>query len=643
LLRAIDASSAELQAVVHATTLMTNALIERKGAITALVTTAGFADLLQIGREVRYDLYDLFLRLPEPLVPVESRFEVRERVLHDGTVLLPLDIAGLREIAKRLLAQGVEAVAICFLHAYANDAHEQAAGEVLRELLPETSISLSSDICREIREFERLSTTVANAFVQPLAGRYLSALADSLRALGSTAPLLIMLSNGGIASAPTAARQPVRLVESGPAAGALIAGYHGRRAGKRRVLAFDMGGTTAKLCLVEDGQPTLGYRLEVARVHRFKRGSGLPLQTPSVELIEIGAGGGSIARRDELGLLAVGPQSAGAEPGPACYGFGGQDATVTDADLLLGYLNADYFLGGGMPLQRAAAEETVARLAKELGLTPEQTAWGMHELVNENMATAAGVYIAERGQDPRSFTLIATGGAGPVHAAGVARKIGIATVLVPPAAGVASAGGLLVAPPRSDQAHTLLARLDAVDWPSVNRLLHELEHAGRAELAEVGAQDGLTITRSVDMRYLQQGHELNVPLPAGPLSEVSTSTIAVAFEEHYGAVFGRIIPGVPVELVTWRVAVQAADAESRLGEVHSTSDTLRPEATRLAYFPSTNWTLTQVFDRAALAPGDCFEGPLIVEEAASTTILGPRDSLTVDGYGNLILTIASGV
>lgn len=641
LLHTIGATGSELQAVVHATTLMTNALIERKGAVTALVTTAGFADLLQIGREVRYDLYDLFLRMPEPLVPAERRYEARERVLHDGSVLLPLELADVHNIAGALQAQGVEAVAVCFLHAYANDVHEQTAGALLRELLPDVTVSLSSEICPEIREYERMSTTAANAYVQPLASRYLTALAGSLRALGSDAPLLIMLSNGGIAGAPAAARQPVRLVESGPAAGALIAGYYGRQAGEQHVLAFDMGGTTAKLCLVEAGRPTLGYRLEVARVHRFKRGSGLPLQTPSVELIEIGAGGGSIARRDELGLLTVGPESAGAAPGPACYGFGGRHPTVTDADLLLGYLNEEYFLGGAMPLQRAAAEAAVTRLAEQLGLAAEQTAWGIHDLVNENMATAAGVYIAERGRDPRGFTLIATGGAGPVHAAGVARKIGIAKVLVPPAAGVASAGGLLVAPARTDQARSLLTRLDAAAWDDVNQLLHELAQAGRAQLAEAGARDGLLITRRVDMRYLQQGHELSVPLPDGPLSADAASAIAAAFEEHYAAVFGRIIPGVPVEFVTWRVAVQAQDVHNVLGATLPAQGTAWASATRLAYFPAAGWVPAPVLDRSALAPGACHDGPLIVEEAASTTILGPGDALTVDEHGNLIVTIAS--
>lgn len=629
-----------LTVVVHATTLITNALIERTGARTALLTTAGFADLLEIGREVRYDLYDLFLHLPAPLVPAALRYEVEERVLHDGSVLLDLDQDGLRMVVAALRAQGVEAVAICYLHSYANADHEQATGMLLRELLPDVPVSLSFEVCREIREYERLSTTVANAYVQPLAFQYLTALETRLRELGSSAPLLIMLSNGGISEAETAARQPVRMVESGPAAGALVAGHYGQLAGEERVLAFDMGGTTAKLCVVEDGRPALSHRLEVARVHRFKRGSGLPLLTPSVELIEIGAGGGSIAHVDALGLLTVGPQSAGADPGPACYGFGGRHATVTDADLLLGYLNADYFLGGAMRLDPAAGQAAVERLAAELGLSAVQAAWGIHELVNENMASAAGVYIAERGQDPRRFTLIATGGAGPGHATGVARKLGIARVLVPPAAGVASAGGLLVAPPRFDLAHSHLTGLDAADWDALNLLLDDLEQSGRAQLERAGTLDDIAIERHVDARYLQQGHELSVPLPVGELNAAAAEVVAAAFERQYEAVFGRVIPGVPIELVTWRVTVQARGADIELTVPHI--DTTAREATsRSVFYPASGWIETPVVDRAALVPGAFHRGPLIVEEAASTTVIGPGDELTVDERGNLILTIGS--
>ena len=641
LLDAIPGAAGEVSAVIHATTLITNALIERKGARTALLTTDGFVDLIEIGREVRYDLYDLFLKLPTPLVPHELRRGVRERVLHDGTVWKALEPDDVRAASAELRDAGVEAIAVCYLHSYANDAHERDTLDLLREAMPHVVVSLSSEVCREVREYERLSTTVANAYVQPLTERYLSRMWDRLRDMEAGAPLLVMLSNGGIATVADAAAAPVRLVESGPAAGALIAGYYGTQAGERRVLALDMGGTTAKLCVVEDGQPSIGFRLEVARVHRFKRGSGLPLQTPSVELIEIGAGGGSIARRDELGLLTVGPESAGAKPGPACYGFGGALPTVTDADLLLGYLSADYFLGGSMPLNSATASEAVSRLADSLRLDVNQTAWGIHDLVNENMATAAGVYVAERGQDPRAFTLVATGGAGPVHAAGVARKLGIRRVLIPPAAGVASAGGLLVAPPRVDLAHSMLMSLVEVDWAVINRLLEQLEERGRQRLPPSSLNDDVVTERFVDARYVQQGHEVTVPLPPGALTAQSTHAIAQSFEGRYLETFGRTIPGVPIELVTWRVTVRAFHGGELAMSDASSSASARGSGTRPAYFAGTGWTETPVRDRASLASGQVLDGPLIIEEAASTTVIGPGDELTVDEHGNLVLAIDS--
>ena len=641
LLQAHDIDPAEVDALIHATTLITNSLIERKGARTALVTTAGFPDLIEIGREVRYDLYDLFLKMPEPLVPRELRFEVRERTGHTGEVLAVPDRDALRELAARLVDAGVESVAVCFLHSYANPANERLAADALAEHLPHGHVSISSEVAGEIREYERFSTTAANAYVQPLAGRYLRGLEERIADSGVPAPLRVMLSNGGTTTVEEAARLPVRLVESGPAAGALIGAHYARLLDEPLVLAFDMGGTTAKLCAIEDGRPTIGSGLEVARVHRFKRGSGLPIRAPSVELIEIGAGGGSIARVDELGLLTIGPDSAGADPGPACYGQGGDQPTVTDADLLLGYLDPDFFLGGAMTLDREAAERAVAcALQPALALDPLRIAAGISDIVNENMATAAGVYIAERGQDPRRFTLVATGGAGPVHAVEVARKLGIAKVVVPPSAGVASAGGLLVAPPRLDFARSRLARLDELEWDEVEQLFAAMENEALRTLAGMGIASGdIEVERSVDARYVNQGHEFPVPIPSGIDRANARELLGKAFEEVYTRLFGRTVPGVPVECVTWRAAVRGRDGSLPAVPTQPRA-TAQPRATRPVYFPAqADAVVTPVYRREALPSGCRIDGPAIIEEAQSTIVAGPADRCEVDVHGNVIVHV----
>ncbi|MEE1556309.1 MAG: hydantoinase/oxoprolinase family protein, partial [Alphaproteobacteria bacterium] len=429
----------EIERVVHATTLFTNALIEHKGARTALLTTEGFRDSLEIGRERKYDLYDLAAKKPQTLVPRELRFEAGERVLADGSIHQPLDSDGLAEIAEVLKEADVGSLAIVFLHSYRNDSHERAAGDHIAELLPDISISLSSDVAPEIREFERASTTVANAYVKPLARDYLDALGTRLGVRKITAPLLLMLSSGGLTHVGEVRRSPVQMLESGPAAGALAAADIGRAEGLEHILAFDMGGTTAKLCLIDGEEPDIAYRFEAARERRFAEGSGLPIRISAVELIEIGAGGGSIARIDALGLLKAGPDSAGAVPGPVAYGRGGALPTVTDADFALGFLGAEGFAGGAIKVDLAATQQALEQLAEESGLSSEKIAWGVHNLVNENMASAARVHIAEKGRDPRAYTLVATGGAGPVHAYYMAHKLGIKRIVCPRNAGVASA------------------------------------------------------------------------------------------------------------------------------------------------------------------------------------------------------------
>jgi N-methylhydantoinase A len=466
-----------VETAIHATTLITNALIERKGADTLFVTTEGFKDALDTQREMRYDIYDLHSPPVEPLIPRTRRFEIKERLDSFGDVYEPLDEQSLEALVEYLQDVDVEAVAVCFLHSYKNPAHEKRVGEVLAQEFPELYVTLSSDVAPEIREYERMSTAVANAYVQPLAGLYIAQMEDSLEEAGYQRRLYLMLSSGGITTSEIAAQFPIRMVESGPAAGVLAGVFYGEQLGIQNLVSFDMGGTTAKMCLVKDGVPSMAHTFEIARVHRFKRGSGLPVRIPAIELIEIGAGGGSIARVDEMGLLKVGPESAGADPGPTCYGFGGNRPTVTDADLILGYLNPDYFLGGRMTLDKAAAERVVEPLAEALGLSVPEAAWGIHQIVNENMVSATRVHIAEHGEDPRRLTLLAFGGAGPLHAYQIARSLKMPGYICPNSAGVTSALGLLTAPAAFDFAQTFAARVTPERLGDLDEIFATLEAA----------------------------------------------------------------------------------------------------------------------------------------------------------------------
>ncbi len=517
---------AAVKRVVHATTLFTNALIERKGAATGLITTEGFRDVLEIARENKYELYDIFIELPQPLVRRSLRLEVPERMSPQGLIEVPLDCEALVRQAQALIEHGVQSIAVVFLHAYANPAQERLARDVLEKRFPHIFVSISSDVAPQIREYERTSTTVANAYIKPLATSYVGALGARLKALGIGADLFLMLSNGGLTNANEARRNPIQMLESGPAAGALVGAYFGMRSDSRHVLAFDMGGTTAKLSVVEDGQPLVVYSFEAGRERRFIEGSGLPVSISTVELIEIGAGGGSIAHVDELGLLKVGPHSAGASPGPACYQRGGERPTVTDANLVLGYLDPAIFAGGTMHISAEAAMSALQRLARAIGLDVTQTAWGVHNLVNETMAGAARVHISEQGHDPRRYALLTTGGGGPLHGCEVARKLGIGTVICPPSAGVASALGLLVAPTRIDRVRTINRALDAIDMEQLEADFRHLEDEALRIIAETAIDPATAaITRLADMRYAGQGFELVVKLPGGP----------------YGAAAGRAI------------------------------------------------------------------------------------------------------
>jgi N-methylhydantoinase A len=625
----------EIGRVVHATTLFTNALIERKGAKTGLLTTAGFGDVLEIARERKYELYDLFIEMPKPLVPRPWRREAKERLGPDGSVEVALDVeAALSEVAD-LVEQGVESLAICFLHSYANPEHERKIGAAVAERFQNLSLSLSSDIAPEIREYLRASTTVANAYVRPLAEIYLERLEQALRDEGIPGGLFLMLSNGGLTHVSEAKRAPVQLLESGPAAGALAGAWFGRNAGLERVLAFDMGGTTAKLALVDDGEPLVAWGFEAAREKRFLRGSGLPMQIATVELIEIGAGGGSIAHKSDLGTLNVGPESSGAQPGPACYGRGGTEATVTDADLTLGYLNADFFLGGAMKIDAVATNAAFGKLAGALGVEPGRAAFGVHDVVNENMAGAARVAIAERGRVPSEYALLATGGAGPVHAWHVARKLGVDRVVCPPGAGAGSTIGMLMAPARVDRVASFTTALAGADLAAANRIFAELEKESLEVLRLTGADVGnRTARRLADMRYIGQGSEITVVLPE-VLGEAEVKT---AFEAAYKALFARTPPGAAIQFVALRLSVSAPmpGTGSKL-ELPRHASATALKGTRPVFFPDEGKTLpTRVWDRYALEPGVSIEGPAVFEENESTFIVGPNSTARLLADGSIL-------
>jgi len=649
-----------VRAVVHGTTLATNALIERKGAKTALLTTEGFRDALEIRREGRYDMYDLFIDPPPPLVPRHLRREVPERLLADGSILKTLDEAAARRALAELAREGVEALAICLLHAYVNPTHERRLSEIAREVSPGLSVSCSSEVVPEIREYERASTTCANVYVAPLMARYLEDLERRLAALGIDGQLYIMQSSGGTALPPLARRLPVRLVESGPAAGALAAAQAARERHEPKLLSFDMGGTTAKACVIDDGVPLVGREFEVARADRFKKGSGLPIRVPVIELIEIGAGGGSIARVDRMGLLKVGPDSAGADPGPACYTLGGRHPTVTDADLLLGYLDAEFFLGGRMRLDREGAHRVVGEhVARRLGLDVTGAAWGIHRVVNENMAAAARIHGIERGRDLRQYPLFAFGGAGPVHCWQVAKILKVPRILIPFGAGAMSAYGLLAAPLAFDFVRTGRQRLDRADWPAINRLFAEMEEEGRALLARAGvAPADIHLSRIAEMRHAGQGHEVECAMPLGALSTESLPTITASFENAYRALYHRLPHGVPIEALNWRLTVSGPQPGTGLSgrsepgralirppSVHAsrtapttTGSARATKGARQAYFAEVGgFVETPVYDRYALHAGAEFAGPAIVEERESTAVVGPGARCRVDdGFGLVV-------
>ena len=632
----------DVGAVLHATTLVSNAIIERKGASTALVTTLGFKDTLDIAREKKFDIYDLLLDKPQPLVPRELRCELDERIAADGSEATPISEGSLQTVIAALRRARPEAVAVCLLHSYMNPAHERAVRDRLVAELPGTTVCISSDILPEIREYERSSTVAANAYVQPLMSRYLERFVEGMRANGLHAPLFIMLSEGAIAGPEIVKMFPIRVCESGPAAGAVTASAVARQLGERRILSFDMGGTTAKTCVVHDGAPSISTEFEVARTYRFKKGSGFPLRLPVVDLIEIGAGGGSLVQVDELGLLKVGPESAAADPGPACYGRGGVRATVTDADLVLGYLGADSFLGGRMRLHADLAREALARdVGEPLRIGVERAALGVHEIVNENMANAARVQAVERGQDPSGHALIAFGGAGPVHAWGVAQKLGVTRIIVPPSPGVGSAFGLLLAPRALQLARTYIGLLDTLDWSRVAHAFDEMRSEALAALAQVGlARRQVAFALRADLRYLGQRKELTVPLPSTEFGARSARSIREAFESLYEGIYHRRHEGHPIEALCWRLHA-SGPATMTLPHASSRSRS-RPAPIAIAHRNMLfhGWTRHRkcpIYSRYRLPAGTRLAGPAVIEEDESSTLVGPGGRAEVDRFGNLVI------
>ena len=631
---------ADVDQIVHGTTLGANLVIERRGARTFLVTTRGFRDVLEIQRQFRYNLNDFFLDKHPPLIPRDQIVEVTERVQADGRVHVPLDEAEARAALVACRDAGAEAVAVAFLHSYANPAHEAAIRELAGEILPGLPVVLSSDVSPQYREYERTNTTVVNAYITPRFAQYLHALRARLAALGFARRLYVMQNNGGIATAETAAAFPVRSLDSGPAAGAILAAHIGRLTGHEDLIAFDMGGTTAKAALIERSVPASTDQLEVDMIG-MRKGSGLPVQVPSVDLVEIGAGGGSRARI-ERGLLRVGPDSAGADPGPACYGLGGLEPTVTDANLVLGYLDAGFFLGGARRLDVAAATAAIeTHVAKPLGVSVVEAAWGIHQLVTLNMEGAIRVVSIGRGKDPRNLACVTFGGAGPIHGARLARSLGVARVIVPFAAGVASAMGLLTADPRFDLARTFVAALGAAPWEEINALYAAMVADGAAQLTATGLAGQWRTRRLAEVRYAGQGHELSVEIPAGRLGPESLAAIERAHAAVYASRYGYAeAPGTPLEATNWKLEISCgvpAMAMSGAAPVAGGSVAKKP---RPVYFPECGGFVDcRVHDRYRLAPGVAVKGPAVIEERETTVILLPGDEAVVDRHRNLVVEI----
>lgn len=624
--------------VVHGTTLATNALIERKGARTALITTEGFRDSVEMAWEHRFEQYDIHMERPQPLVPRDLRFGVPERVASDGAVLLALDETAVRRVAAQLRAEKIEGVAVCFLHSFTYEAHERRAGAILAEELPGVAISLSCEVCPEIREYERTSTTIANAYVLPRMAGYLGQLEADLKKDGIAAPLLLMMSSGGITTVETARRYPVRLVESGPAGGAILARTVAAENDACRAVAFDMGGTTAKLTLLDDLELQRSRQFEVARAYRFVQGSGLPVRIPVIELVEIGAGGGSIARLDALGRIQVGPDSAGSVPGPACYGRGGTEPTVTDADTALGRLDPTRFAGGAIPLHRDKAEAALQALALPLGTNVQGAAAGVAEIVDETMASAARVHAVENGKDTADRALIAFGGAAPLHAARLARKLGMKRVIVPVGAGVGSAFGFLRASIAYEVVRTRHVRLDLFDAKMLNELFAAMRAEAEAVVRPAAPGETLVESRQAFMRYRGQGHEIAVPLPNEPFGADAAADLRRRFEATYEQVFGRAIPKLEVEALTWTLSIGTDRPLPSPARPVAKVAPPAPSGHHEVFDPASGFLeRAALHERRTLTPGMSFDGPALIVEDGTTTVVPTGFIARINEVGQIVL------
>lgn len=633
----------EVSQVIHGTTYTSNLIIERKGVNTYLITTEGFKDVLEIARIKRYDLYDLFIDKPTPLVPRSSIFEVRERMAYDGSIRIPLDEEEARKVIRTLVGLGAESIGICLLHSYVNPVHEQILKRLIEEEAPGMYFSLSSEISPKYKEYERTSTTVTNAYLMKGVARYLHHLKEEFEKNGFGRDIYIMQSNGGIATSLTMEKYPVHMVESGPAAGAQLSAHLGRMLAAPNLISFDMGGTTAKICPIVKGEPQVTNEFEIEKI-KLRTASGLPINIPAIDMIEIGAGGGSIARL-KMGMIVVGPDSAGAFPGPICYGRGGQEPTVTDADLVLGYLNPHFFAGGEVKLDPEGSRQGIGeKIARPLGYSLERAAWGIHEIVTTNMAGALRVMTIERGYDPRDFLLMAFGGAGPMHGSQLARAVGIRKVVIPIFPGVASALGMLITDPKFHFSRTYIARLEVGILPRLRDIYRDLEVQGRESLENCQVPGSFHFFRSCDMRYVGQGHEINVPVLEGDLKESGVERLKARFGEEYKRNYGYVDERAALEIVTLKLIATCETEKFELKVPRKESGGENPKKeVRKVYIPEENGFIPcPVYDRERLYPGFEAKGPAIVEERTSSTVVLPDDRMEVDELGNLLITIESG-
>ena len=620
----------------HATTLITNAFIERKGSKTGLICTSGFSDIIEIGNEMRYDIYDLLIELPEPIVSRNNRFEVDERITATGTVFKKLNTTQLNKIVDNIKKSGIEAVGICFLHSYKNNSHEEKVKEILKKKLKTVSVSVSNEVSPEIREYERISTTLCNAYVQPLVSKYLKKLLIEQKKLNLNNELSLMLSSGGITDIQTAIDYPINLVESGPAAGVLSAIYYGKQIKEKNILSFDMGGTTAKMGLIKDGKPTISDNFEIGRVHRFKKGSGLPVKIPTIELIEIGAGGGSIAHVDELGLLKVGPESAGADPGPACYERGNKYPTVTDANLVLGIINPDNFLGGRMQLNKDLSKEVIKEnIANKLKISLIDSALGIYKIVNESMISATRVHIAERGSDPRKLILIAFGGAGPIHAHSIAKSLKMKGFVCPAKAGVASTVGFLNAPVSYDFFQSFISILKIDAFEKMDKIFETMKKRGLDTLLRSSEkQKDVKFILQADMRHKGQGHEILVDIKNEDIRNKNIQVIKNKFYKSYETVYGFSHKKLDIEITKLRLKAIGKNPKFKISEENY--DQKSKLTKRQIYLDKGKPLFASIYKRADLSELKNYAGPAIIEEIDSTVVIPNNCSFTKDHNQNII-------